>query len=169
MNNLALITGNLCSLIAMVTDSVSASRKTAKAVLLMQSLSQLFYCLGTIVLKGYSGAVQNAMGILRNLMVVRNIQNKLVEWTLVILGVALGLWFNNRGLMGLLPVIANLQYTLVVFHCKDNDRILKFSFLISVILFAIFNFVILNVIGAISSLVIAVSTAAALIRTAKNG
>ena len=95
MGNISLIAGNLCSLLGMVTDSVSASRKTAKGVLLVQSLSQLIYCIGTIFLKGYSGAVQNAVSIIRNLFAINQTNNKFVEWSLVILGVVLGIWFNN--------------------------------------------------------------------------
>ena len=104
-----IILGNACSLLAMITDSVSSTRKTAKGVLLVQSLSQLIYCIGTILLKGYSGAVQNAVSILRNFIAIRKIESRLLEWMLVFLGVALGLGFNNLGLIGYLPVIANLE------------------------------------------------------------
>jgi len=116
MNSVSLIIGNLCSLLAMITDSISATRKTPKGVLLVQSLSQLIYCIGTVVLKGYSGAVQNAVSILRNFVAIRNIENKILEWALALLGVVLGIGFNNLGLMGLLPVIANFQYTLAIIH-----------------------------------------------------
>ena len=51
-----LIIGNLCSLLAMVTDSVSSSRKTAKGVLFVQCISQAIYGAGAITLKGYSVA-----------------------------------------------------------------------------------------------------------------
>ena len=47
--NTATIIGNICSLLAMGSDSISATRKTARGVLWMQTLSQLFYLIGTIV------------------------------------------------------------------------------------------------------------------------
>ena len=77
-------------------------------MLLFQNISQLIYCIGAIVLRGYSGAVQNAVSILRNMTAVGKKPTKTVEWTLVVLGVVLGLVCNNRGFVGLLPVIANL-------------------------------------------------------------
>lgn len=49
MNSINLLVGNVCSLLAMVTDSVSAAQKTVKRVLLIQCISQLIYCTGTIV------------------------------------------------------------------------------------------------------------------------
>lgn len=168
MNTVSIAMGNVCSLLAMVTDSVSSAQKTAKRVLWMQTLSQLIYCIGTIVLKGYSGAVQNAVSILRNLVAIKNISNKALEWTLVGLGVALGLGFNNLGLIGLLPVVANLQYTLSIFRFKDNERALKISFMISIGLFAIFNLFIYNWVGAFGNSVVCITTAIGLIRSGKK-
>ena len=168
MNEINLIIGNVCSLLAMVTDSVSSTRKTAKGVLLVQSLSQLIYFIGTVVLKGYSGAVQNAVSILRNFVAIRDIRSKYVEWALVGLGVVLGLAFNNLGFMGLLPVIANLQYTIAVFRFQDNQRALKISFAIAVGMFAVFNIAIFNVVGVVSNSVVFVTTLAVLLKSGKN-
>ena len=158
MNTISVILGNGCSLLAMVTDSISSTQKTAKGVLLMQSLSQLIYCIGTILLKGYSGAVQNVVSILRNFVAIRKISSLLIEWILVALGVALGLLFNNLGLIGYLPVVANLQYTLAVFKFKENERALKISFAICIGLFAIFNCAIFNFVGVASNLVVLATT-----------
>lgn len=168
MNEINLIIGNVCSLLAMVTDSISSTRKTAKGVLLVQSLSQLIYFIGTVVLKGYSGAVQNAVSILRNFVAIRDIRNKYVEWALVGLGVVLGLAFNNLGFMGLLPVIANFQYTIAVFRFQDNQRALKISFAIAVGMFAVFNIAIFNVVGVVSNSVVFVTTLAVLLKSGKN-
>ena len=154
MNAISVILGNACSLLAMVTDSISSTRKTAKGVLLVQSLSQLIYCVGTILLKGYSAAVQNAVSILRNFVAIRKINSAVVEWSLVILGVALGIGFNNLGMIGFLPVVANLQYTLAVFKFKDNERALKISFAVCIGMFAVFNLVIYNFVGVASNLVV---------------
>lgn len=166
--NTATIIGNICSLLAMGSDSISATRKTARGVLWMQTLSQLFYLIGTIVLKGYSGAVQNAVSILRNLVAIRKLSSPIVEWTLVGAGVVFGLAFNNMGLMGLLPVVANLQYTLSIFRFRDNERALKISFMISIGLFAIFNIAIYNIVGMLSNSAVFFATAIALIKTRKK-
>ncbi len=169
MNIISIVFGNICSLLAMATDSISSTRKTAKGVLWVQNASQLFYCIGAIVLKGYSGAVQNVVSVIRNLVVIREINSKFVEWTLLILGVVLGLFFNNRSWIGLLPVIANLQYTLAVFRFHDNDRALKTSFMLSALMFAIFSLAIWNIVGLFTNLVVAVTTAVFLLRTKSAG
>ena len=158
MNQVNIIIGNVCSVLAMGTDALSSAQKTAKRVLWVQTLSQVIYFTGTIVLKGYSGAVQNAVSIVRNLVAIKNLKSKVLEWSLVVAGVVLGLVFNNLGWMGLLPVIANFQYTLGVFKFKDNERALKISFFVAVTLFGIFNLAILNVVGFCTNMAVAVVT-----------
>ena len=153
-----LIIGNLCSLFATVADVISTSRKKVKDFLLFQCVGQFFYLVGTIVLKGYSAAVQNAVCILRNLAAVKNIKSKLLEWSLVIVALVLGLVFNNMGWLGLLPVVANFQYSLAVFRFKDREVPLKISFLINVVFYMIFNFAIQNYVGTLANIFLVCST-----------
>lgn len=167
MNHLELIIGNLCTLLAMGGNAISSTRKTAKGVLLMQTLSQVIYCISGIVLKGYSASVQNVVSILRNIAAIRKVNSKILEWALVALGVILGIVFNNRGVVGLLPVLGNLQYTLVIFRYPDRQRTLKISFLISVLSFAVFNIVLWNFVGVASDLFVSITTAIMLIREKK--
>ncbi len=163
-----LIAGNLCSLLAMITDSVSSSQKTTRRVLLVQILSQVFYASCAIILKGYSAVVQNVISIARNVAAIRRINSRITEWTLAVLGVVLGLCFNNLGFVGLLPIIANLEYTLAVFHFTDNERALKIAFLLNAVMFTAFNAVILNIVGVFANIIIIVTTAIFLIRDSKK-
>ena len=165
---MGIILGNVFSLCASISDTLSSSRKTAKGVLLVQCLSQVFYLASTLALKGYSAAVQNAVSIFRNLAAISKKENKLVEWILVILGVVLGLLFNNRGFIGLLPVVANLEYTLAVFRFKDNERALKIAFAICIALFMVFNVALLNFVGAITNAMVLVMTILFVVKGGKS-
>ena len=158
MNRTTIIIGNICSLIAMITDSISSTRKTAKGVLVVQNISQFFYCASAIILKGYSSAVQNLVSFTRNLIAIKKVNSKALEWIGVVLGVVLSIACNNMGLLGFLPVIANLQYTLAVFKFKDNDRALKISFAICIGMYTVYNFAILNFVGMISNVVVVTTT-----------
>lgn len=159
-----LIIGNVCTLLAMGANAASSTRKSVKGVLRVQNLSQVIYFLSAVVLGGYSAAVQNVVSILRNITAIRNIKSRTLEWILTGAGVVLGIAFNNRGLMGWLPVLANLQYTLVIFCLKDNERALKLSFLLSSISFAVFNIVLRNYVGVVSDFTVAVITAVVLVK-----
>lgn len=134
----------------------------------VQIVSQFFYGASSIVLKGYSSTAQNAVAVFRNFAAMKNVKSKVLEWVLILAGVVLGIVFNNRGLLGWLPIIANLEYSIAVFKLKDNEKALKLAFIINMVMFAAFSLVIMNYVGTLSCTVIAVTTAVSLIRTKKE-
>jgi ABC-type taurine transport system ATPase subunit len=127
-------------------------------------LSQVFYGVGTIILKGCSSTAQTAVALLRNLAAMKNVKSKAVEWTLILLGVVLGIVFNNRGLIGWLPVVANLEYSVAVFRFKDQERSLKIAFILNMVMYVVFSLAIMNYVGVVANVVVAVTTALSLIR-----
>lgn len=159
-----IIVGNICSLCAMVTDSVSGTRKKHSQILGIQMISQVFYAAGSIILKGYSSTAQNIVAILRNLAAMKGTKNKIIEWLLIILGVVLGAVFNNRGLLGWLPIIANLEYSIAVFRFRNNEKGLKIAFILNMLMYSVFSFVILNYVGAAANIFVAVTTAVSMFR-----
>ncbi len=160
----SVLLGNLFSLGAMITDSLSSHQKSSEKMLSFQCFSQGFYGISSLILKGYSAVVQNTLSIFRNLLAIRKVHSDLLEWTILILGIVLGILFNNRGLLGVLPVIANGMYTFAVFKVKDNQNALRWAFLINLIMYAIFNFCIMNYVGFAGTVMTIVSTAASMIR-----
>ena len=163
-----IIAGNVCSLCAMVTDSVSGTRKKREQILGIQILSQVFYAAGSIILKGYSSTAQNAVAVLRNLAAMKRIKYKAVEWALVVLGVALGTVFNNRGLVGWLPIVANLEYSIAVFKFRESAKGLKAAFLINAVMYFAFNLIILNYVGAAANVIVIVTTGISLAKKASS-
>lgn len=163
-----ILLGNVFSLIAMVTDSISSSRKTTKGMLIFQTISQLLYSASSIVLKGYSAVVQNLVSVARNLFAINKKESKIIEWSLVAAGVVLGIYFNNLGVIGFLPVIANFQYSVCVFKFRDKERPLKISFLIMVAMYTAFNLIIMNFVGAASNLFVFATTAVFLIKAIRG-
>lgn len=164
----SIIIGNILSLFATVSDSISSTKKTFKSILLIQTVSQVFYTASGIVLKGYSAAVQNGVNFFRNLFAIQGKRNKFIEWFFILIAVVLGIYFNNRGFVGLLPVIANFVYSIAVFRFQDNGRALKTCFLFTVTMFTIFNLVILNFVGFVANCVLLATTAISLIRDYKK-
>lgn len=163
-----IIIGNIFSLCAMISDSISGTRNKHSEIMAVQIVSQFFYAASSIALKGYSSTAQNVVAVFRNYAAMKNIKSKTLEWILILAGVVLGIMFNNRGLLGYLPIIANLEYSIAVFKLKDNERALKIAFILNVIMYAIFNVVIKNYVGAISSLIIFITTALSLLKVLKT-
>ena len=159
-----IIVGNVCSLCAMVSDSISGTRKKNSQILGIQIVSQFFYGAGSIILKGYSGTVQNAVAILRNLAAMKGLRSKWIEWSLIVLGVVLGIVFNNLGLIGWLPILANLEYSIAVFYFRKSEKGLKIAFIINMLMFTVFSFAISNYVGILSNTFVAVTTFISLLR-----
>ncbi|MBQ7160158.1 MAG: YgjV family protein [Clostridia bacterium] len=162
-----IIIGNVCSLCALASDSIAGTRKKTDQILGIQIISQFFYAAGSIVLKGYSSTAQNAAAVLRNLAAMKRIKSKAIEWSLIALGVVLGIVLNNRGLLGFLPIVANLEYSIAVFRFKDNEKLLKIALIVNLIMFSAFSLVISNYVGVAANLVVAAATFISMIKTAR--
>lgn len=67
--------------------------------------------------------------------------------------------------MGYLPIIANLQYTLVVFRFKKNERAIKVSFMIAALMFSLFSLAIQNYVGVVTNLTVMVTTGIFLLKS----
>lgn len=65
MNIISLIAGNACSLFAMGSDAISASRKSINSMLWIQNISQLFYAIGLL---------SNNIGFAGLLPIIANLQ-----------------------------------------------------------------------------------------------
>lgn len=165
---LEIIIGNISSIGAMICDSYSGTRRTKKDMLLAQSVSQIFYIISSLVLKAYSATAQNVVAILRNFVAMKEEPGKKMAIFLTTLPVVLGLIFNNRGLMGLIPIVANLQYSIVVFKCPKNTNAIKLSLIINSIMFGVFNFYVLNFVSGIACIVITVTTSISLYKDTKQ-
>ena len=162
------IIGNAASGCAMITDSVSGAVKTQKKILLVQTASQVFYVISSLALKGYSATVQNAVAIVRNIVAIRGRQSQRTEFILIAVPVLLGIFLNNRGVVGLLPVMASLEYSIAVFRYETQPVKLKLAFVVYNAMFTVFNLALLNFVGSIAGIVIITTTVISVIKEGKG-
>ena len=165
---LNIIIGNALCFVGMATDSISASRKTPRAMLIMQSVGQVVYAVSSLFLGAYSAAVQNAVNITRNTIAIQNKQSRAIEWALIVFGLVFGLIFNNLEILGLVPVLASLQYSLTVLFLKHNAQALRISFAVAMLCYTVFNAFIWNIGGVIANVVVLVSTIASYLKERKQ-
>ena len=80
----------------------------------------------------------------------------------------LGIIFNNRGLVGWLPVIANLEYSVAIFRFRDKENWLKAAFIINTVMFIVFSLAIMNYVAVVGNTVVAATTAVSLAKEARS-
>ena len=148
-----IILGNITSFIANMLDAYSSTKKTKKEMVKVQCFSVIIYAISNFLFNAYSSVVQNLCALVRNILAYKDIKSKTVSYLIVICGVVLGIYFNNLGLLGLLPVFANTEYSISLFVFKNNVTIIKWAFIICNTSFVIFNFFIQNYIGLIFTLI----------------
>lgn len=157
----SIILGNIFSLFAMGFLFIALSHKDNHKLVFFQAFAHFFFILSALVVKGYSGAVQDIIGLIRNLLILKGLNSQRIRKLLLVSAVVLGIIFNNMGLVGLLPVIATLQYTLISTKKDISNNMLQISLILNAILLtgyslALHNYV--NVIANFISIGISLST-----------
>ena len=165
---IAILIGNAACFLATITDSVSSTCKTTRSMLLVQNVSILFYLAASLAFRGYADTVQNIVGLGRNLSAMGKKPRLWLQWLFVVLAAVLGLWFNNQGALGLLPVAANLQYSLAMFRCAEDERAMKISFAVLSGLYSVYYAFIFNIVGSVCSAVVVVAAVAYLVKTKRR-
>lgn len=115
----AMIMGEILSALSALCLAYSTFCKSKKDMVLWQAANAGFYCLSNIFLGGYSAVVVNVLTITRNLLTAKG---KLRHWMTIVICVLMsiiGIVFNNRGWLGILPITASVSYTILMYAVKE--------------------------------------------------
>ena len=141
------LVSNLLSLIAqLLTINISLSEDKIK-IIYYQFISMMLFILSSLLLKGYSAVVVDCVGIIRNIIVLKELNSVYVEYLFIIITIVLGIIFNNMGFWGLLPLAANLFQTYAVMKRDLKMSHLKLLFGISFFCWAVYDYLINNYVG----------------------
>ena len=117
-----LIIGNLFSLLSATCIAVSVIKKSKNDLIWWQIIDVIFCILSNIALFTYSALTTNSISLIRNILAYKNKLNKNITWILLILCVIAGLCANNRGIIGLFPIIASASYTIFMYTTKNEQQ-----------------------------------------------
>lgn len=151
--------GNMFSLVAVVFNYINGTRKKKRDMILCDAGASLFYAIADFLLKGYSGAVMNLVGLFRNICALFFEESKAFAWVLIGCSVVLGIYFNNLGIIGVLPVFTGFYYSICIINTETGPTQMKLAFILNTLAFLIYSVVIQNYIGVISNAIIIVSAA----------
>ena len=123
----SIIIGNIIALIASILMVYSGMLKQKKKILYVQTVQIGLSVVSNIVLGGITGAIINAISMIRNIICYKEKLGTREKIIITILAVVLSLIFNNLGIIGILPVISTVTYVWLM-NVKD---VRKFKLLIA--------------------------------------
>lgn len=106
----SIIIGNIIALIASILMVYSGMLKQKKKILYFQTVQIGMSVISNIILGGITGAIINALSMIRNILCYKNKLGLKEKIIITILAIILTFKFNNLGYIGLLPLISTVSY-----------------------------------------------------------
>ena len=128
-NTNRIIIGNIIALIGCIIMVISGYIKSKEKTLILISVHQTFHMIANFVLGSFSGGIVNALSIPRNILAAKDKLKPIIKVIVIVPTVALSVIFNKIGLIGYLPIISTVLYT--VFMDKLNPKNFKILTLIT--------------------------------------
>ena len=146
-NVIRVVIGNGFALVATLFEVSSGMVKRRHTSVLLQFLHEFCCATGDIILGGYSGAVVDGVDAVRDLLSLKNWLTQRRKYVLIFMTSTLVFYFNNLGLVGFLPLVATVFYTLTI-NIKDPVKY-KLCLMLTWLLNLVYNLVILSFVGAL--------------------
>ena len=121
-----LVIGNLISLIACILMVYLGLIKNKRRIIFLQTIQIFLMALSNLVLNGITGTIINSISCFRNILCYYDKLNLMWKILINFIAVSLSLYFNNIGLIGLLPAISMFLYTFFM----DVKNIIKYKNLV---------------------------------------
>lgn len=153
-----LIIGNIFSLLSAICIAISVIKKNKADLIWWQILDVIFCILSCIALYAYAALATNFVSLIRNILAYKNKLTKNITWILLISCVICGLWANNRGIIGLFPIIASASYTIFMYITK-NEQQMRWALISNLALWLVHDFYIQAYPSALTELILSVWTA----------
>ena len=118
-----IIIGNIIAFIGSVLLVYSGIIKEKKKIIYVQTVQIGLFVVSNFVLGGITGAIINVISCIRNILCYKDKLRVKEKIILLIISIILSLSFNNLGIIGMLPLIATITYTLLM----DINDVIKFK------------------------------------------
>ena len=143
----SIIIGNIIALIASILMVYSGMLKQKKKILYFQTVQIGMSVISNIILGGITGAIINALSMIRNILCYKNKLGLKEKIIITILAIILTFKFNNLGYIGLLPLISTVSYIWLM-NIKDVRKF-KLLIIFTMLMWLIYDVVIKSYTSAI--------------------
>ena len=144
---ISIIIGNIIALIASILMVYSGTLKQKKKILHFQTVQIGMSVISNIILGGITGAIINALSLIRNTLCYKDKLGLKEKVVITILATILTLKFNNLGYIGLLPLISTVTYIWLM-NIKNVKRF-KLLIIFTMLMWFIYDIVIKSYTSAI--------------------
>ena len=136
MGNPYLITAYIISIIGYGLFAIASGLKKKKHLLICQSTANALCAVAEGMTGLWSGLVQDAVNFIRNLFVLKKWMNTALAIIFIVLGTGIGIFvfiydFEHAKWWGLLPVVATLEYSIVILIPRVRIEIVKIAIMVS--------------------------------------
>lgn len=161
-----ILIANAIALIASLLMVYTGYIKKKEKILFFQTIQIGLSVISNLILGGITGAIINALGLIRNILCYKEKLNKIAQIILIVLSILLGVYFNNLALIGLLPIISNVVY-IVFMNIKD---VIKFKYLIifTMTMWLVYDIYIMSYTSAVFDLGTMIANIIAVIQIKRN-
>ena len=159
MFDLRILIANIVTVIAQLFLLHASTRKTKKETIVFQLVFLVLISITNILLNSITSIILNSMAILRNILAYYDKSNNVITVLMVLISTSLGLYFNNNGIFGIFPIIANISETVTILNPKSTIAQIKISGIISNSCWVIMTIVIKNYVGTIFDFMAAIGYA----------
>ncbi len=148
-----IVIGNIISFIAAVFLAVSCVVKDRKQIFVLQFLNCAVLAVASYFFGAYAAISTLSLCCIRNIFIMRDKYSVKVMTIIVILVIAAGLLTNNRGTIGLLPVIATVEYTICCHFITDVAKT-RLSILVNEVIWVVYSFLIMDFSTAVTDVIV---------------
>ena len=133
-----ILIGNFIALISSIIMICTGFVKNKKKILYVQNIQMLLAALCDMILGSAAGLISNLIGCVRNTLCYREKFGLKEKIIIGLLATIFTIYFNNLGMIGLLPLVSTLIYIIFM----NTKSVIKFKILIiaSLVLWCIHDF-----------------------------
>ena len=143
----SIIIGNIIALIASILMVYYGMLKQKKKILYFQTVQIGMSVISNIILGGITGAIINALSMIRDILCYKNKLGLKEKIIITILAIILTFKFNNLEYIGLLPLISTVSYIWLM-NTKDVRKF-KLLIIFTMLMWLIYDVVIKSYTSAI--------------------
>lgn len=162
-----IIIGEIFSLLAALCLAYSTFSNKKNKMILWQAINAIFYGLSNLFLGAYSAVVTNILTLFRNTLQVKNKLDRNFTIIICLLMTIVGIIFNNREWLGLLPIVASVSYTICVYVLKSAQQ-MRIALIVNLLQWMIIDFLVKSYPMFIMDIIIIIVTFINIVRYKKE-